>query len=213
MAIIPLQQYLKIASYTLKPSENQITTRSVSGQYHNAVRGPRLWQGTINCPPSTHAKAREIEGVLDSLMMVGNSFVLVLFDRDKAPLKPKNATPSDNFSAVRIDGAQSVGYQLRLRGLPPSFQLAAGDFLSFAIAGTHRLFRLTEPATANAGGDVTVSLNIGMDQGSLPIDGAVVTMVGPRVTCKYVNNSFSGINMNPTHADGFSFSFQQALFL
>lgn len=212
MAIIPLQQNLKIESYILNASENKQTTYSVSGQSHSVVRGPRLWQGKINCPASSHAKARETEGILNGLMLLGNSFVFTPFDA-KGQLKPASYQPTHNLSNIRVNGLQAVGYSLRLRGLPASYQLTAGDMLSFVINSTHRLFSLTESVTANAAGEATVKLNIGLDQGSLPADGSVVTMDGPRVTCRYVNNSFSGINLNPAYAEGFSFSFQQTLFL
>lgn len=209
MAVISLaglHNQLRITEYTLSLSDNIASTRSVGGQFFTATRGPRLWQGSIQLSTWTHSGQNRLEALISQIQISGNYFNLT----------PKKSNVPGNyngtgFGLVQTDGTQAAGQNLKLKGLPANFQLLAGDFLSFVIAGSNRLYRVAADITVSATGTATVKLEHPLSHGGLPPVNTPVLMVNPLLTAQYVPGSFQTGSVGLAATSGCSFSFVQAI--
>lgn len=209
MAVISLaglHNQLRISEYTLSLSDNIVSTRSVGGQFFTAPRGPRLWQGSMQFSTWTHSGQNRLEALISQIQIPGNYFN---FTPKKANV-PANYKGS-GFGLVQTDGTQTAGQNLKLKGLPANFQLLAGDFLSFVIAGSNRLYRIAADATVASTGLATVKLEHPLSPGALPPASTPVTMVNPLLTAQYVPGSFQTGSIGLAATSGCSFSFVQAI--
>lgn len=130
-------------------------------------------------------------------------------------LTPKYAPEPANikgqsFASVQTNGTQVAGYALKLKGLPPSFPLAYGDFLSFPVNGAHRLFELATDVVTTPTGLATVTLTHPLTHGALPAPDTAVSFVNPTLTAKYIPGSMQAGAFTPGYAEGFSMGFIQA---
>lgn len=209
MAVFTPAQFLnklRITDYTFEPTENSRSTADVSGLSYRISHGVSFWQGDIQVSPNTYESQSYVNGLISKIKRPGNYFLFT----PKQQARPANFVTGMNLSAVQIDGVQTAGYNVKLKGLPASFKLIEGDLFSFPINGAHRLYRVTNEVTATSTGLATVEVHTPLTAGALPASNTAVALVNPLCTCQYVDGSFSGINYGLAHADSFSFSFKQS---
>lgn len=212
MTVFTLTEFfnkLAIEEYTLDLTNNVQTSRTVSGMTYRAGRGVRLWHGTITLANAVHADARERDALINRIQQPGNYFNFTPMGERGVSARPRLWKTGDNLASVITSGTQTVGYSLRLGGLPAAYVLSAGDMLSFSLNGIFRLYRIVANATANASGVATVTLNIPLTNGNLPPANTAVQLISPQLTCAYKDGSFSGSTYNSVYSDSVSFEFHQ----
>lgn len=195
---------LGIVSYSLNPIESVKTVRAANGQTWRAGSGVRLWQGSIVCRDHGFDHQRRIEAMLINMQNPGNYF---LFTPKKAA---RPMTPGPVGMPI-VDGGQVAGFNLKLAGLTRGFKLSCGDYLSFVNSGAHRLYQITEDATANPSGAATVKLNILMMSGNLPSHGTSVRLINPQMTCEIIPGTVNYGNVGLDRQTGVSFRFVQTV--
>lgn len=212
MAVFTLAQFvnkLRITDYTFEPTENSRSTADVSGLSYRISHGVSFWEGDIQVSPNTYESQVYANGLIAKIKKPGNYFLFT----PKQQSRPANFETGMSFSAVQINGTQTAGYNIKLKGLPANLKLIEGDLFSFPINGAHRLYRVTNEVTATGAGLATVEVHTPLTAGALPAGNTAVAMINPLVTCQYVDGSFSGINYGLAHADSFSFSFKQSFII
>lgn len=212
MAVFSLTDFfnkLAIEEYTLDLTNNVQTSRTVAGMTYRAGRGPRLWNGTITLANAVHADARERDALINRIQQPGNYFNFTPMGERGVSARPRMWKAGDALGSVITSGTQTVGYSLRLGGLPASYVLSAGDMLSFSLGGVFRLYRIVANATANSSGVATVTLNIPLPYGALPPANTAVQLISPMLTCAYLDGSFAGSTYNSVYSESVSFGFHQ----
>jgi len=209
MAVFNLSQFynqLRIVDASLALNSPIQVSRSAGGQIYSALTGPRLWQGSIQCADYTHEGNRRIEALLALAQTPGNYFQMI---------PPKGNRPinyaGSGFTDVATNGTQTAGNTLNLRGLPVSFKVSAGDYLSFPAGGTHRLYQVAADVTAAAGGTVTVTLTQPIPTSLLPDSDTDVRMIDPILTAQIVPGSVSYGSVGLSSTSGLSFEFIQSV--
>ncbi len=197
---------LGVVSYNLNPIDSVKTVRSQNGQIWRAGSGVRLWQGSIVCRDHKFNNQRRTEAMLINMQNPGNFF---LFTPKKAS---RPITPGAVGTPV-TDGTQVAGFNLKLRGITAGFKLSCGDYLSFMNNGVHRFYQITEDATVNASGVVTVKLNIPMMSGQLPANGTGVRLIDPLMTCEIQPGTVSYGAVGLDRQSGVSFQFIQSVWV
>ena len=200
-------EQLPINEFTLGLSENVQTSRSVGGLTYRAARGPRIWGGTISCANSKHWQGRKYQALINEIQKPGNYFMVTPLELGRA-IRPANWVSGNVFSGVKVDGTQTIGNSLKIKGCPANFQFIAGDYFSLTL-GVQRLFQITSDAQADADGKVTLSTNIPFTIGRVPVNDQAVSFMNPTFLAAYVDGSYSNIKTAMSHSEGFSFGFQQ----
>lgn len=213
MAVFGLTDFfdkLNILDYTMYLSDNGVTSQAESGLIQRALRGPRLWTGTITC--QTHrsfASARELEALCQHVQSVGNHFLV----RDKKAAYPASRVVGDGLTnaGLSIVSPIAAGHTVTLSGLPANYVLSGGDSFSYSLNGVYRLHKIALGATANASGVVTVTLVNPLTAGSLPSNGTAIQLINPRVTAQIVPGSLQLGTVGLPTTSGLSFSWIQSV--
>lgn len=197
---------LRMVNYSINPTSNISSTRSANGQLWTAQSGHRIWQGSISCGEHNFQTNNALETLISQVQTPGNFFIFI----PKMNRFPANYTGS-GLTSVTVDGVQSTGYNLKIKGLPASFKLMTGDFLSYAINGAYRLNRVGADSTATATGTTTVKLELPLTVGALPDADLAIQLVDPRLTAQIVPGSIGYGSAGLVSHSGLSFNFVQAL--
>lgn len=208
MAVLSLAEFqnqIKIHDVQLHLSETTNVTTSYGGQSFVASRGVNLWNGTILCSTQSKDRARRIEAMVGRIRAPGNYFQYCPIE-GKTPIN----YAAHDFSTVSTNGVQSAGYVLKLKGLPASFPISAGDYLSFAVNGIDRLHRVATDITASGTGTANVTLENPLPHGDLPGANLFVRFINPLMTAMYVPGSFKTGVIGLAATSGVSFNFIQA---
>jgi hypothetical protein len=104
------------------------------------------------------------------------------------PIPQPGYAPDDAGTPV-VDGANQLGTSLSLRGLPPGYGLAANRWLTVTTAGVPRTYQITDAATADGTGRVTVTVNAPIRRA--PSDGDAVELVAPFLQGQVTFSAFS----------------------
>jgi len=210
MAVLSLADFfdkLNILEYDIYLTDNGISSQTKSGQILRAVSGPRLWTGNIVCQTyKSYAEGRELEALCQHVQAVGNHFLV----RDKKASYPASRVAGDVLSGVTIT-SPTAGFSATLTGLPAYFVLTGGDYFSYSVGGIHYMHRIALTATASAGGTVTVTLVNPLITGSLPANGAAITLVKPKLTSQIIPGSLQLGTVGLTTTSGLSFSWIQSI--
>jgi|GEM_PF-5771598 len=209
MTVYNLSQFynqLRVTSATLSLNSPVQVSRAAGGTIYSALTGPRLWQGSIQCADYTHEGNRRIEALLALVQTPGNYFQMT---------PPKGNRPinyaGSGFTDVATNGSQTAGNTLKLKGLPASFKVSAGDYLSFVGGGVHRLYQVAADVTAAVGGTVTVTLTQPIPTSLLPDADTDVRMLDPILTAQIVPGSVSYGSVGLASTSGLSFEFIQSV--
>lgn len=156
---------------------------------------------------NNQADGRAQEALINKIQRPG-VFINFTPIEDGYTLRPRLWKSGDQLSGVQVDGTQTTGYNIKLKGLPSGYTLSRGDFLSFPFGGVHRLFMVTDDVTATET-TATVPINLPLYEGSLPANNTTVSLINPQVTCQYVDGSYSGMTFSPKNTSSISFAIQQ----
>lgn len=195
---------LRIASFNFELPEVLQSSQTKGGQIYTTSTGIRLWRGSITCQLSTHQNQQSLHALMRTIQRPGMFF-------DIAPihaLQPANRI-AQSFANAKVNNAQSAGYTLSVKGLPGSFNLARGDFLSFPINGANRLYEIAEDVSTGSG-TASIKLTHPLTAGALPANNTVVSFTPALLTCQYVPGTMQFGAFGLGYAEGFSFQFQQA---
>lgn len=203
--ITDFQNKLLISDYTLELSENLVSSQTGSGQVNVSSVGPRLWKGTITITQQSHDIMAQQIALVRRIQNSGNFFV---FTPPKYNL-PQSGGSFSGYSPV-VNATPVAGYTLTVTGMPPSYVLTAGDYLSFSVNSTHRLHQVAVGVTATAGGVATIELVNPIMANSVPAAGAAVVFSQPRLTCRYVPASMRIGRTMIDRGETFAFDFIQS---
>lgn len=190
--------------------ESMELNRTGGGEQLGADLGDRLWQGKITLGRLQRTEAGRPEMLIDVLRQAGRSF-LVYDTRRPAPLLDPNGTIL-GASTPTIHTLSADPRELRITGLPATYVLSPGDYLSFTYGSNpvrYALHRVVATTTAVAGltplFEVTPHIRTGA------VTGAAITFL--RAYCKAVilaGTAEPGVGRR-TITDGISFGYVQSL--
>lgn len=135
------------------PTTSQISGRTGDGQVLTASLGDRLWRANITLKPVRRSTADELLALISYLEGESRFFLAHPFPRrgprfDPAGIKLAGITPT-------ISALSSNNREMRIKGLPPEFELNPGDFPAFTYGasplryGFHRIVGSAVKAGAN----------------------------------------------------------------
>ena len=173
-----------------------------TGEQQVYVHQLEVWSAQLVLPSMTRADAEAWIAFLLSLN--GREGTFLFGD-------PRNTTPQGTWSGSSplVNGASQTGKTLAIDGLSAGTTVKAGDWLQLGSGSSARLHKVTQDATANVGGQVTLDLWPRLR--SSPADNAAVTIASPKGVFRMASNDI-GWDFQPAQMyDGFSFSAVEAL--
>lgn len=184
--------------------------RTGAGEQLAADLGDRLWQGKFTLGRLMRTEAGRPEVLIDLLRQAGRSF-LVYDTRRSAPLLDPIGTIL-GASTPTIHTLSGDPRELRITGLPASYVLSPGDYLSFTYGSSplrYALHRVVATTTAVAG--LTPLFEVTPPIRSGAVTGAAVTLL--KAHCKAVilaGSAEPGVGRR-TITEGISFGYVQSL--
>lgn len=141
-----------------------------SGNLENyivAEMAPRLWIADIETAPCVMAEARQQRALLRRVGPTGR-FLAYSLDNPYPAADPTGSGLA-GFSPV-LFAVHANNQSIRLSGLPPGYDLTAGDMISISYSGRRQLLEAAEDVSASSGGvtgyfDVTSPLRTGVVAG------------------------------------------------
>lgn len=201
---------LPIGQFSMELPEQMETNRTGNGEQIDADLGDRVWQGEITMGRMTRAEAGRPEVMIDLLRQAGRSF-LVYDPRRPAPLlDPTGSILGASTPTINTLGADSR--ELRVGGLPATYVLSPGDYLSFTYGTNpvrYALHRVVATTQAVAGltplFEVTPNIRTGA------VTGAAVTLIKAHCKAKIVAGSVAAGVGRRTITDGLGFRYLQTM--
>jgi hypothetical protein len=199
--------HIRSASFDLPT--NQLITRSAGGDVMRAELGARLWRTTVDLVPMTHRDAEQIRAKLH-LLRQPNASLIIRPKPNYAPAYDPDGSIIAS-STVLLNTVQSNLRDIRLSGLPASYALTPGDYLSFTY-GTdpvrYAFHQVVSAATAGGGG-VTPDFEVIPPIRPGYSIGATVRLLRPWMKAVLVESSTGTAGVAVT--DGLSLTLQQTL--
>lgn len=182
------------------------------GTLITSERAPAMWRGSVSLAPMPARKAAELQALLAALEAPGRSFEL---------FKKSQIGPAADPSGAALDGygpkIQSLSGTglMRLDGLPPGFEVSAGDYLAFDYdpgSGSRRAFhQVAAGQVADGTGAMAADLTVVPPVRPGAVTDAPVVLVRPALTAVLVPGSVSyGITSHKV-TSGMAFEFRQVL--
>lgn len=209
MTVYNLQQFqykLKIRDYAFSLSENLVSSQSYSGAMTVNQLGPRIWQGSLTCSPTSFDVAREIETVIRNIQTAGNYFA---FCPPKYEFPQADPTGSKLGSATVTITSPVAGYTVNLSGLPSNYKITAGDYFSVLQNGVSVIYQFAETKTAAFNGTISIKMLNPFRANFIPANGASAYLTYPWMTCRYQPGSMKTGTIGLDSASGYQFDFQQ----
>lgn len=175
LALADFADVIGIQSVKWRLQDNRELSGMGTGQILQADLAPALWTADVTLRPWRTNEAREIEAKINAVVRSIGSFYL--YDPRKAV--PKSGASALSGKTVTIK-AVADNKSLSLTGLPASYTLTAGDYLSFDYDGsTRRWFgEVSESVTADSSGD-TATFEVSPMLPSAAAAAIEVTLVKP----------------------------------
>lgn len=159
----------------------------------------QMWTISVDFPPMDEHSARDW---LSSLLALRGQYGRFLYGN------PLMKQPRGNWgSAPVINGDGQTGQELAVGGLPANAIIRAGDFFQIGDGSTARLYHVTQDATADGAGDVT--LDIWPRLRTATSTGAAIVAASPRGVFRLAAPSIS-LTFEPFRY-GLSLQFIEAL--
>ena len=204
MAILPIRE---IGFYI---SEAKEVAETGGGEILTAGLGARLWEGEVILDDMSRNEAAEVMAMLDVLGGTGASFMV--YDVTRPGPRADITGAVLGASVPKLHTVAASTREIRVTGLPATYQLQRSDYLAFSYGSDpvrYALHRVTAPATAVAGltplFEVTPNIRAGYALN------ATVTLI--RAACKavLVPGSVQLGRHKATMTTGVSFRFKQTL--
>lgn len=194
--------------FTLYPPEPVQESRTAGGDVLRASMGAALWQGRLPIAPCANRDAEALQALIFAAARTGAS-VMLTHPRHRAPRADPTGAGLGGASPVIASG--TGGDQLRMSGLPASYTLSAGDYLSFTYGSSptrHAFHRLASGGEASLAG---LSPLLRVDPPIRPgfAVGAAVKLVNPAFKAVLRSPSPGGLGFVATA--GATFEFVQTL--
>ena len=190
--------------------ESMELNRTGAGEQLSADLGDRLWQGEITLGRLLRTEAGRPEVLIDLIRQSGRSF-LVYDTRRPAPLLDPNGTIL-GASTPTINTLGGDPRELRIGGLPATYVLSAGDYLSFTYGTSpvrYALHRVVTTTTAVAGLTPLFEVTPAIRTGALT--GAAITLLKAHCKAVIIPGSVKVGVGRRTITDGIGFGYVQAL--
>lgn len=137
----------QVATPRMKPLWRQEMSRTAGGVTLVKDLGPLLWQVSYITGPLARVAASELEAKLLSLQNGGQLF------EGYDPAQPYPAhSKTATLAGVTVNDIRADRLALRIKGLPASFVLTGGDWLSIDDGTNLHLVRYVETGTASGTG-------------------------------------------------------------
>jgi len=173
-----------------------------TGEQQVYVHQLEVWSAQLVLPPMSRADA---EGWIGFLLSLNGREGTFLFG------DPRNTTPTGTWagSSPLVKGGSQTGKSLSIDGLSAGATIKAGDWLQLGSGNSARLHKVTQDATANGAGEVT--LDIWPRLRSSPADNAPLTIASAQGVFRLASNEL-GWDFQPAQMyDGYSFAAVEAL--
>jgi hypothetical protein len=187
-------------------------SRTAGGDVIRDSIGTRLWQGEITLGRLLRSEAQDAEALIDLAMGAEASFMVYPLARPAPQSDPSGGILG--VSSPQIRTLSSDARVLSLKGLPPSYELRRGDYLSFQYRSNPTRFALhrvqeTSVVASAIGQTNLFEVRPHIRPGAV-ID-AAVQLVKP--ACKVIILPDGGEPGRTSRfiTDGMSFSFMQTL--
>ena len=143
---------LEIESVSFFDPEPQEVSRTAGGAVIKASLGATLWQGSVKLWRNGHDAQMQAESKLAVLQRPGASFFIYDTRRIGPQSDPDGAIYG--ISTPSILAVDADNKRLSVQGLPPNYELQAGDMISFQYGGTtkYALHRIVQGETADGSG-------------------------------------------------------------
>jgi hypothetical protein len=137
---------IRSASLILSDVRSQNMTKG--GLVLDSVRSFRLWGGTVEVVPMTHADAVEVDTLMSFLTEAGTSFLC--YDKRNPRLR---SDPTGAVAGITLSSVSANRKEVNLAGFPANFFLQAGDAIGYTYSSAptryayHRVVRAPNLAT------------------------------------------------------------------
>lgn len=148
---LTLPSYPAPSRFTLEPASFSALTQSpwTAAQQVQLNQG-QIWTLAVDLPPMSEDSARNWFGTLLGLR---GQYGTIIYGN------PTMKVPRGNWgSAPVINGDGQTGQALAVSGLSASAVIRAGDFFQLGDGSSARLHMVTQDATANGSGEVTLDI-------------------------------------------------------
>jgi hypothetical protein len=202
---------LAVAEAVFDLSEAMSATETGGGEILRASYGPRLWQGRVTVRANTYLDLDRLVARAELLRQPGASFFVHPSHRRGPQADPTGATLGS--ASPTVTGVAANNREITLAGLPGSYVLTEGDFLSFTYLSNptrYALHRVMETRTATGGGGIS-----NMEVSPVIRPGATwpraLTLVQPFCKAVIVPDSFDAPVTTHGSRAFFSFAWRQTL--
>jgi hypothetical protein len=138
-------------SFSIEPASFSAMTQSpwTASQQVQLNQG-QMWTISVDLPAMADGDARNW---LSQLLALRGQYGTFLYGN------PLMKQPRGNWgSAPTINGDNQTGQELAVAGLPANAIIRAGDFFQLGDVASSRLYMVTQDATANGSGEVTLDI-------------------------------------------------------
>jgi len=183
-------------------SSAAVSESPFTGEQQVYVHQAEVWSAEIELPGMARADAEAWIGFFLSLN--GREGTFLLGD-------PRNLTPQGTWAGASplVNGGSQTGKSLAIDGLSAGATVKAGDWLQLGSGASARLHKVTQDATANGSGQVTLDLWPRLR--ASPSDNAAVTIASAQGVFRLASNEIGwGLEPGQLYA-GFSFQAVEAL--
>lgn len=212
LALSQFMHLLKVRRVTFDTPEQMEITGLGSGQINTADIGPRLWRGEIELKRMNFVDGARIEALIGALREPSRSF-LVYDVRKKHPASDFMGVTIDGYTP-QIGALDADNKRFSLAGLPPSYKLTAGDYLSFQYSASPTLYamhRIVSWETVADGAGVTPLIEVTPHIRPGAIVGANVSLTNAHCNAIIEPGSYEPGSGVGVHSTGISFRFIQIL--
>ena len=201
---------LRRAETTFEIDAAVSTDETGGGEIYSANYGPQLWYGTVTTTVATHAQQREAMTRVRLAMTANASFLvtpLEIIGPADDPIGTILGASTPTITAVAANNRD-----ITISGLPGSYNLREGDYLSFTYGSPIRyaFHQIQNNRNATVGGVVTLlevnpPIRVGI---ALP---AAVTLIKPQLKAVMVRSQYQGGAVRQIVQGGFTFGWRQTL--
>lgn len=193
----------RFSRFTLRARSSAAVSESpFTGEQQVYVHQAEVWSAEIELAPMTREDAEAWAAFFLSLN--GREGTFLLGD-------PRNLTPQGTWAGASplVNGGSQTGKTLAIDGLSAGATVKGGDWLQLGSGSSARLHKVTQDATANGSGEVT--LDIWPRLRSSPSNNAAVTIASAQGVFRLASNEV-GWGLEPGQLySGFSFAAVEAL--
>lgn len=208
---LPLADFfdgLAISTVVFDLGEALEHNETAGGEILSANIGNRLWKADVTFAPMPYAKAEWVKARANVLREAGASLMVHSMPLIYPQYDPDGSIHSG--SVVTLHEIAVNNKEIRLNGLPPSYQLTTGDMLSFQYGSNpvrNSLHQIVSDGFVGVGLSTVFEVRPFIPAGTSP--GTVVTLIKPVMKAVMIPGSFKPGSSKGQWTDGVGFSVVQ----